>query len=159
MKTITTWTYLQYKSHGMLSIYTTLHLTLQPITAKVNGHSPDKDTDPTVQTKFRLIEFTLINVGSKISLLVYFSPKIGSIDMNGSLFIEKLIFVWPTFKFCGTSLPKPNLSTPWEIEVAIMIIIIIPGFFLYSAILSRSQRFHITDTVYITQCKLVAAAN
>ena len=30
---------------------------------------------------------------------------------------------------------------------------------LYSAISSRSQRFHITDIVHITQCNLVAAAN
>ena len=30
---------------------------------------------------------------------------------------------------------------------------------LYSAILSRSQRFHITDTDHITQSNLVASAN
>ena len=34
--------------------------------------------------------------------------------MNGSLFLEKLVLVWVyTFKFRGgTSLPRPNLSTP-----------------------------------------------
>ena len=33
--------------------------------------------------------------------------------MNGSLFLEKLVFVWVYFKFCcGTSLPKPDLSIP-----------------------------------------------
>ena len=32
--------------------------------------------------------------------------------MNESLFLEKLVFVWYTFKFHGgTALPKPNLST------------------------------------------------
>ena len=32
---------------------------------------------------------------------------------NGSVFLEKLVFVWSTFKFRGgTSLPKPNWSTP-----------------------------------------------
>ena len=33
--------------------------------------------------------------------------------MNVLIFLEKLVFVWSTFKFRGgTSLPKPNLSTP-----------------------------------------------
>ena len=33
--------------------------------------------------------------------------------MNGSLFLEKLVFVWFTFKFRSrTSLPKSNLSIP-----------------------------------------------
>ena len=33
--------------------------------------------------------------------------------MNGSLFLENWYLYGSTFKFCGgTSLPKPNLSTP-----------------------------------------------
>ena len=37
--------------------------------------------------------------------------------MNGSLFLEKLLFVWVYFQFrCITSLPKPNLSTPPRVE-------------------------------------------
>ena len=40
--------------------------------------------------------------------------------MNGLLFLEKLVFVWSTYKFRGgTSLPKSNMSTPWDLDMEI----------------------------------------
>ena len=40
--------------------------------------------------------------------------------MNGLLFLEKLVFVWVHFQIRGgTSLPKPNLSTPPNVGVGL----------------------------------------
>ena len=56
--------------------------------------------------------------------------------MNGSLFIEKLVFVWSTFKFCdGMSLPKPNLSTPPPVEHTTFLVLI-QVFLIFSILIS-----------------------
>ena len=48
-------------------------------------------------------------------ILLKIWQKIGPIGIRmGQLFWKNWYLYWSTFKFCGgTSLPKPNLSTPW----------------------------------------------
>ena len=47
-----------------------------------------------------------------------FAQNLANCYMKRLLFLEKLVFVWSTVKFCGrTSLPKPNFPPPPQIDL------------------------------------------
>ena len=88
------------------------------------------------------------------NILYFFSWNmvVISIYTYGVKIIKK--FRWESGFLWGGSMEPPlctNGSAGYLMQLSVKL--------LYSAILSRSQRFYIPDTVHIIQCNLVAVAN